>query len=200
MAVPNTSKIRTWTDRSGSFKVEAEFIDLHDGKIHLHKSNGVKIAVPVEKMSMVDLEYVERATGKSLEDEKTLADIKRRKSGREPPSGASVEKKADYDWFEFFLQCGVGYQICEKYAAAFRRDEIGKESLPDITPALLRTLGLKEGDILRVMKHLDSKFGRNRGKFSLKVYILYLIRCRYHTYKRQWQCWWVIQWARRWST
>lgn len=186
MKVPNTSKIRTWTDRSGSFKVEAEFIGLNDGKIHLHKSNGVKIAVPVEKMSNGDLEYVERATGKSLEDEKTLADIKRRKSGREPPSGASVEKKPDYDWFEFFLQCGVSYQICEKYAAAFRRDEIGKESMTEITPGLLRTLGLKEGDILRVMKFLDNKFGRNRGEFLLWFRFDHLTRCRYHTYKCQW--------------
>ena len=46
---PNMSRTRTWTDRSGSFKVEAEFIGLKDGKIHLHKLNGVKIAVPVSK-------------------------------------------------------------------------------------------------------------------------------------------------------
>ncbi|CAI4213668.1 unnamed protein product [Parascedosporium putredinis] len=31
-----------------------------DGKINLHKVNGVKIAVPVEKMSHEDIEYVER--------------------------------------------------------------------------------------------------------------------------------------------
>jgi len=34
---PNASRVRTWTDRSGTFKVEAEFIGLRDGKIHLHK-------------------------------------------------------------------------------------------------------------------------------------------------------------------
>ena len=36
--------------------------------------------------------------------------------------------------------------------------------MQDIEPGLLRTLGLKEGDILRVMKHLDDKFVRTREK------------------------------------
>ena len=34
---PNMARVRTWTDRSGTFKVEAEFIGLREGKIHLHK-------------------------------------------------------------------------------------------------------------------------------------------------------------------
>ncbi|KAK3066439.1 cytoskeletal protein binding protein [Teratosphaeriaceae sp. CCFEE 6253] len=37
---------------------------------------------------------------------------------------------------------------------------MGVEVLPDVSAQLLRTLGLKEGDILRVMKTLDGKFGR----------------------------------------
>lgn len=161
--MPNNRKVRVWTDRTASFKVDAEFIGLKDGKIHLHKTNGVKIAVPVSKMSIEDLEYVEGATGQSLEDEKSLADIKRRKSQRKQDgdtAGVTVDKKDEYDWFDFFLQCGINPQICGRYTLAFRRDEIGEETLPDITPGLLRTLGFKEGDILRIMKHLDAKFGR----------------------------------------
>jgi hypothetical protein len=143
------------------------------GKIHLHKMNGVKIAVPVTKMSVEDLEYVERATGESLDDDKPLSDLKRRgtQRAREPgpksPLGISVDKKPDYDWFDFFLKCGVNPQICERYAQAFHKDQMGEENLPDITPALLRTLGLKEGDNLRVMKHLESKFGRAGDKRSV---------------------------------
>ena len=64
---PNPAKVRTWTDRSKSFIVEADFLALKDGKINLHKMNGVKIAVPVSKMSIEDLESVERMTGVSLE-------------------------------------------------------------------------------------------------------------------------------------
>jgi len=137
-----------------------------DGKIHLHKVNGVKIAVPVTKMSVEDLEYVEEAAGISLDDDKPLSDIKRRSTLRaqekaaRSSSGITVEQKPGYDWFDFFLQCGVNPQICERYAQAFNRDQMGEENLPDITEKLLRNLGLKEGDILRVTKYLQGKYGR----------------------------------------
>ena len=172
------SKTRTWTDRSGSFKVEAEFIGLKDNKIHLHKLNGVKIAVPVVKMAIEDLEYVEKVTGVSLDDEKPLADIRRRstqsaKDGKRTQaaqaskSGATIEQAKtpkpegpEYDWFDFFLKAGVSPYQCERYAFNFTKDSMDENVLPDITPSVLRTLGLKEGDILRVMKYLDTKFGR----------------------------------------
>ena len=163
---PNTARVRTWTDRSGTFKVEAEFIGLREGKIHLHKTNGVKIAVPVTKMAVEDLEYVEDATGASLDDDKPLSDIKRRgtqKAAKANGAGATIQSKDHDYWFDFFLQCGVNPQICERYASAFSRDQMGPESLPDINEQLLRTLGLKEGDILRVMKSLDTKFDRQRS-------------------------------------
>ena len=51
-------------------KVEAEFLGCVEGKIHLHKTNGVKIAVAADKLSVEDLEYVERVTGTSLEQYK----------------------------------------------------------------------------------------------------------------------------------
>ena len=165
---PNNQRTRTWTDRSGTFKVEAEFIGLREGKIHLHKLNGVKIAVPVAKMSVEDLEYVEKATGQSLDDDKPLSDIKRRNTQKTNGTvGASVDrekrqKDEDY-WFDFFLSCGVDHTVVGRYTGAFVRDQMGPEILPDVNEPLLRTLGLKEGDILRVMKHLDAKFGRQKS-------------------------------------
>ena len=183
---PNMAKTRTWTDRSGTFKVEAQFIGLKDGKIHLHKLNGVKIAVPVVKMAIEDLEYVEKVTGVSLDDDKPLSDIKRRstqnaKSGDRKKSesaaivakpGATVEPSkskpsaSEYDWFDFFLKAGVSPYQCERYAFNFNKDSMDENVLGEITPTVLRTLGLKEGDILRVMKYLDTKFGRT-GMFSI---------------------------------
>lgn len=178
---PDMTKTRTWTDRSGSFKVEAQFIGLKDGKIHLHKLNGVKIAVPVVKMAIEDLEYVESVTGVSLDDDKPLSSIQRkgtqkdndrRKSQAAPSTskpGASVEQPKtpppkpegpEYDWFDFFLKAGVSPYQCERYAFNFNKDSMDEGVLSEITPTVLRTLGLKEGDILRVMKYLDLKFGR----------------------------------------
>lgn len=129
-------------------------------------------------MSLEDIEYVERETGQSLDDDKPLSEIKKRgaqqRSASQPAlvsqssAGAKVERlhqsnpESKYDWFDFFLQCGVNPQICERYAANFDRDEMGEENMKDIQPQILRTLGVKEGDILRVMKFLDTKFGRTQ--------------------------------------
>lgn len=173
---PDSSKVRTWTDHSGTFKVEAQFLAVADGKIHLHKVNGVKIAVPVTKMSPEDLAYVEKVTNESIEEHIPVADLikmKRRSQSSEQAksrSGASVEsrppeqpKAPEYDWFDFFLKAGVGPHQCERYSQAMIRDSMDESVLPDISTDTLRTLGLKEGDALKVMKYLDQRFGRSKG-------------------------------------
>lgn len=131
-------------------------------------------------MDIGDLEYVEAATGVSLDEDKPLSDIKRRtqessSESRSSRAGASVDqpKRPEYDWFDFFLRAGVGVHQCERYAQNFNKDQMDESILPDITPEVLRTLGLKEGDILRVMKFLDGKFGRNSKHTSTgPLYIL----------------------------
>lgn len=160
--------MRTWTDRSKSFSVEAQFLGLKDGKLNLHKLNGVKIAVPIAKMSLEDLEYVERMTGISLDEDKPLSELKKRseasRSSRSK-AGASVEpeaKQPEYDWFQFFLTCGVNLAFCERYAQAFNKDSIDESVLPDIDASVLRNLGIKEGDIIKIMRFLDNKYGRHK--------------------------------------
>ena len=165
---PDAAKTRTWTDHSGSFKVEAQFIGVADGKIHLHKVNGVKIAVPISKMSPEDLAYVEKVTHEPIEDNIPVADlIKMKRKSQDSKAGASVQpqqpKVPDYDWFDFFLKAGVGPHQCERYAQAMVRDSMDESVLSDISQDTLRTLGLKEGDALKVMKYLDQRFGRTRG-------------------------------------
>lgn len=145
---------------------------LKDGKLNLHKLNGVKIAVPISKMSLEDLEYVERVTGISLDEDKPLSDLKKRSDAARAPSstpsskvGVSIEpqsKKPEYDWFQFFLSCEVAVGLCERYAQAFNRESIDESVLPDVDANVLRNLGLKEGDIIKVMRFLDNKFGRNK--------------------------------------
>ncbi|OJJ88849.1 cytoskeletal protein-binding protein SLA1 [Aspergillus glaucus CBS 516.65] len=166
-AKPDSSKVRRWTDRTKTFNVDAQFIGLREGNIHLHKTNGIKIAVPIPKMSVEDLEYVEKATGVSLEEDKPLSDVRRRSNSRAEAdtkkAGASFQQ-SDYDWFDFFLKAGVGPHQCERYAQNFLRDSMDESVLPDITPENLRTLGLKEGDILRVMRYLDTTLARTGSK------------------------------------
>lgn len=104
----------------------------------------------------------------SLDEDKPLSDIRRRSQtqGDAGKPGASVQPKSDFDWFDFFLKAGVGPHQCERYAQNFAKDSMDEGILPDITSENLRTLGLKEGDILRVMKHLDNQY-RNGKTTSL---------------------------------
>lgn len=142
-------------------------------------------------MAVEDLEYVEGVTGVSLDDEKPLSDIRRRslqaankddrkksQASSTSKSGGSAEKPEKpklpepkdpgYDWFEFFLKAGVSPYLCERYAFSFHTDSMDEAILPDITPSVLRTLGLKEGDVLRVTKYLDTKYGRGGPKSKLR--------------------------------
>jgi actin cytoskeleton-regulatory complex protein SLA1 len=155
LSKPDMNKIRTWTDRSGTFKVEAQFLGLIDGKIQLHKLNGVKISVPLAKMSVDDVQFVERLVGRGNSPTPP----------KPPPDSEKPRpKKSDYDWYSFFLECGVDYNVCQRYAVAFDRDQMDETILPDINPDTLRTLGVREGDILRIMKRLDEKFGRTAAR------------------------------------
>src|SRR5271163_2594412 len=102
-------------------------------------------------MSVEDVQYVERTSG--------------RQSSPPPPkpppdSEKPRAKKIEFDWYAFFLECGVEYNVCQRYAVAFERDQMDESILPEINPQTLRTLGVREGDILRIMKRLDEKFGR----------------------------------------
>lgn len=157
---PDSSKVRTWTDRSKSFSVDAQFLGLKDGKIHLHKMNGVKIAVPISKMSKQDIEYVESMTGISLQDDKPIGDPRKSRS----IDAVNRKKGPEHDWFQFFLECDVAVGLCERYSQAFYKDSMDESVLSDVNDKVLRTLGLREGDIIKVMRHLDAKYGRTRAK------------------------------------
>ncbi len=187
LSKPNPHRVRTWIDRTGAFKVEAEFLGVQDGKIHLHKINGVKIAVAAQKLSVEDLEYVERLMGVSLdrykvENKKDRKDKKDKKEKEEkevaggaesagkkhpkdqPDKETPVSEKSYEYWFNFFLACGVDANMCEQYSRTFAREQMDDSVLEDITQPLLRTLGLKEGDVLKVMRHLDDKFDRRKSQ------------------------------------
>jgi hypothetical protein len=122
-------------------------------------------------MSVEDLEYVERITGQSLDEDKPLD--RRSRSTASPSAstpkgnvGASIEhpKKPEYDWFQFFLSCDVAVGLCEHYSQTFNRDSMDESVLPDVDSTVLRTLGIREGDIIKIMRFLDKKYGRVGGK------------------------------------
>lgn len=130
--------------------------------------NGVKIAVPAAKMSMEDLEFLESTTGISVVSK--LSSSQKHATMKSPTEsrrivGASVEhQKPEYDWFQFFLSCDVAVALCDRYAQAFVKDSMDESVLPDVDATVLRNLGFREGDIIKVMRFLDSKYGRSKSK------------------------------------
>ena len=50
---------REWNARAGGFKTTAKFIKMTDGQIELQKQGGSVAKVPLEKLSRVDVEYVQ---------------------------------------------------------------------------------------------------------------------------------------------
>ncbi|PWZ03492.1 hypothetical protein BCV70DRAFT_155088 [Testicularia cyperi] len=195
---PSPNNTRMWTDRTGQFKVEAEFLGFNQGKIRLHKMNGVVIEVAVEKMSDGDINFLEEITGKKLQpnDDEIAASVSRRRESSRATqqmssSGPSREErerererrkekereqrrreqarsgpKRNVDWFEFFLAAGVDVDECTRYASAFERDKIDETVLGDLDSGTLRSMGLREGDIIRVNKLIDRKYRRNKHASS----------------------------------
>lgn len=59
--VPETrNMLRTWTDATGKFKVQAILIAVSDGKVELKREDDSTIAVPIDKLSDADQEFLER--------------------------------------------------------------------------------------------------------------------------------------------
>jgi uncharacterized cupin superfamily protein len=50
--------VRTWTDRTGKFTVEAEFVNFVDGKVQLAKLNGRTTTFPIERLSTEDQQWI----------------------------------------------------------------------------------------------------------------------------------------------
>ncbi|KAI8879312.1 hypothetical protein K501DRAFT_297120 [Backusella circina FSU 941] len=166
---PDTSKVRTWTDRSGTFRVEAQYIDFHNGKLRLHKLNGVKIDVPVEKMCEEDIQWVEehqRNMSKSPlqiqqeEEESTPIMPPRPKAEPQapPPPQQPPQKKlnASWDWFDWFMVIGIPMQASLQYSSAFKAEKMDDSDIGKLTHKQMKTLGLKEEHVRRVERYIET--------------------------------------------
>jgi len=52
-------KARTWTDNTGKFKIEAELLELSNGKVKLRRTDGKTIEVPVSRLCEADRKLLE---------------------------------------------------------------------------------------------------------------------------------------------
>jgi hypothetical protein len=173
--MPNMLNARLWTDKSGTFKVTAEYLSVSDNKVHLHKTNGVKIAVPLDKLDAKDIEYLATLPGNaylstkptatsapaipviparpsisksSKVDESIIAEA----AAIKPAPIAGVFTHNGFNWREWLLAAGVSPGDASNYAEKFVAEKLDGKNVADLQRDLLRSLGVTEGDILRIRK------------------------------------------------
>ena len=56
----STGKLHTWSDASGRFNVQAEFVGFSDGKVTLRREDGRTVDVPLNKLSPTDQARVQK--------------------------------------------------------------------------------------------------------------------------------------------
>ena len=169
--LPNQGRMRTWVDATGRFRVEAELVGVRTDTVRLHKANGTLIDVPLFKMSLADLRYLEGITGRNLRtpsgppsaasQRQSASGYPERSVSRSRGRGPASSYRPDIDWFDFFVEAGVDMQHCARYADAFERDHMDTFVLPELSVDSLRRLGLREGDILRVRRHVQNKYSKS---------------------------------------
>lgn len=54
------AELRTWSDTTGKFQIEATLVSVADGKVQLKKKSGEIVAVPIDKLSKEDQEFLEK--------------------------------------------------------------------------------------------------------------------------------------------
>ena len=59
-AASAASRLRTWTDATGKFKVEAEFLGLTDGQVKLRRKDGREVALPLARLSPADQQAAQK--------------------------------------------------------------------------------------------------------------------------------------------
>jgi WD40 repeat protein len=75
---------RSWTARAGGFKVEATLIDVTDGNVVLQKTDGSTITVPLEKLSLSDIRFVDQVMRQAEAAVNRSSPAKAMKEGRAP--------------------------------------------------------------------------------------------------------------------
>jgi hypothetical protein len=56
---------RTWTDDSGTFRIEAKYLATDGEKVRLAKKDGREISVPINRLSQADRQFVEELQKKN---------------------------------------------------------------------------------------------------------------------------------------
>lgn len=81
-----------------------------------------------------------------------------RDASRSVVSVSKPKRSSDFDWFEFFLNAGCDVDHCTRYARNAESEGFDADLIPDFEEGNLRSLGLKEGDVVRVKRFIREKY------------------------------------------
>jgi hypothetical protein len=134
---------------------------VHDGKIRLHKINGVKIDVPLEKMCVEDVRYIEQEIGADVQDDKSdnmpLAHLAKEAAGSQRQRPQSGSSKPSWDWFDYFMKANIPMQESLRYSSAFQAENLGEADLQNLTHRRMKALGLSENHVQRLQRFIESE-------------------------------------------
>lgn len=154
------SGYRIWADISGTFSTVAKLLEVQPNieKILLLKKNGVKISVPIRKLSAKDKAYLETiswgSSGSKAKPAKA-APSSINKTSRQ--SQTSPKSRTNFDWVEFFLNTGVSRGSSEKYASKIKRCLPAEFDASKLSYRVLKNvLEANDSDILRILNILEA--------------------------------------------
>ncbi|KAJ3270203.1 cytoskeletal protein binding protein [Terramyces sp. JEL0728] len=157
--LPDSTKLRDWTDKSGKFSVKAAYHGISDNKVQLHKENGVIIGVPFDKLDDASLDYLRSIPGNNKYDFGTKLNVPlppQQKRGSSTNMLSPVDNSAHtfngFDWKEWLVKAGVASSDASNYAQKFVDQRMDSSILSDIDRDALRAMGITEGDIIRIRK------------------------------------------------
>lgn len=148
--------MRKWTDKSGAFTVDAAYVSLVEGKVHLLKLNGVTIKVPLEKLNDEAVSFLRTQPGNhGLAESKQVA-LPPQIPLERPASNVNINADSytynGFDWREWLVKAGVASGDASTYAVKFCEQRLDSSILQDLDRDTLRAMQITEGDIIRVRK------------------------------------------------
>lgn len=142
--------LRSWNDRTGTFRTDAVFVRYANGKVDLRKCNGNTVSVPLESLSLDDIEHLKRH----------VPDLE----SYYPTSFNS------FDWLRFLRDCGVcgSDQMLTDYASKFVRERMDASSVSGIDHKILYQMGIPHGDAIKIKRGCDTYIQPHAAVVSAK--------------------------------
>jgi hypothetical protein len=157
---PDQSKMREWKDKTGKFTVEAAYVGIADNKVQLHKLNGVVIGVPLDKLDDSTLQYLRTLPGNGNLNVGVKPNIPAPPQVKQSSFNSLAVKNSSgenytyngFDWNEWLMKAGIASSDAASYAEKFVNQRLDSTILSDIDRDALRSMGITEGDIIRIRK------------------------------------------------